>query len=182
MGPVEFFMSVMHQIRKRDLNRLECHAHAITSEGRDDGVGVAEREYSFHWLLMPELKTCHRTEGTITPRALLQGSGKIVVAVAMNVLNQKLLMLGLDTAIIAEEAADIEPAILHFSDAEVAMRPGVHLEFGSDIEIADVRLESNPRPAAGDAARGFDETDFIHAVCQARVRMNGRAKLVGHGL
>lgn len=49
------------------LGRLESHGHAVAREGRDDGVGITEREHAARGALQSERETRDGGERSLAP-------------------------------------------------------------------------------------------------------------------
>lgn len=67
IGPWGFSFGEGDQMGECDFCGLEGHGHAVSGEGGDDGMGVAERENSGHGFLEAESEACDGGERAFLP-------------------------------------------------------------------------------------------------------------------
>ncbi len=97
--PWEFAVCVGEYVWEGGLGGLEGHGHAVSREGWDDRVGVAEGEDAGVGCLEAEFEACDCGEGVWFPFGVLQGFSEVEVSIFPEVGREEILMTGGDGAV-----------------------------------------------------------------------------------
>ena len=155
--PTGLVAAPAQQRRDGERGGLEGHGHAVAGEGRDHPGGVTEGAEGLVAALPAEFESRGSEKGTLIEGSPGESFGEDAIASGAEVIEEQFRTLSLASGIEPEKTTDVDAISLDRSESDVAVAAEMHLESASEVETADVRLQSDPAPAPGKASGGPDE-------------------------